>query len=79
MLRVLANYDINAVLEYQKIPFVTMQALVTYDERNLAKEQRFSWEQLGDKKYPKMWVKRIKKNLLELEKQNCKFQIKEIA
>ncbi len=78
MLRVLANYDINAVLEYQKIPFVTMQACVSYDERQLAKEQRFSWEQIGDKKYPKMWVKRIKQNLLELEKQKCKFTIKEI-
>lgn len=78
MLRVLSNYDINAVLEYQRIPFVTMQALVTYDERELAKEQRFSWEKIGDKKYPKMWVKRIKQNLLELEKSKCKFQVREI-
>lgn len=78
MLRVLANYDINAVLEYQKIPFVTMQACVGYEDRQLAKDQRFSWEQIGDKRYPKMWVKRIKANLLDIEKNNCKFPIKEI-
>lgn len=78
MLRVLSNYDINAVIEYQKIPFVTMQALVSYEDRQLAKDNRYSWEQLGDKKYPKCWVKRIKKNLIELEIKNCKFQIKEI-
>ncbi len=79
MLRVLSNYDIKAVLEYQKIPFITMQALVSYADRELAKAQRFSWQQIGDKKYPNMWVKRIKANLLELEMKNCKFPIKEIT
>jgi DNA polymerase III subunit epsilon len=75
MLKVLSHYDINAVLEYQKIPFVTVRAMVSYDDRQLAKDQRFSWEKLGEKTYPKCWVKRIKANKLEEEKKSCKFQI----
>jgi DNA polymerase-3 subunit epsilon len=78
MLRLLAMYDIHEVLAYQKIPFVTLQAVVSYDDRQLAKDARFSWENIGDKKYPKMWVKRVKQNLLELEKSKCKFEIREL-
>ncbi len=79
MLRILSNYDLAAVLEYQKIPFVTMRALVNYDQKELAKAQRFSWEKLGDKTYPKMWVKRVKENQIDQEKINCKgFEIAKI-
>ncbi len=78
MLRVLSNYDIKDVLEYQAIPFITVQATVSYDNRQLAKDARFSWEKIGTQTYPKLWVKRIKQNMLETEKKNCKFPIKEI-
>jgi DNA polymerase-3 subunit epsilon len=78
MLKVLSAYDLNAVIAYQKIPFVTMRALVSYDDRQLAKDQRFSWEKIGEKTYPKMWVKKIKENQIELETQKCKFQIARI-
>lgn len=78
MLRILSNYDMNAILEYQKIPFVTVQAMVDYDNRHLAKEARFSWENIGEKKYLRQWVKRIKKNLLEQERASYKFKIREI-
>ena len=78
MLRILSNYDIQAVLEYQKIPFITMRALVSFADKDLAKAQRYSWEKIGEKTYPKMWVKRVKENLLEQEKLACKFQIARI-
>jgi DNA polymerase III subunit epsilon len=78
MLRILSQYDFNGVLEYQKIPFVTVQALVDYDNRHLAKEARFSWENIGDKKYPRMWVKRIKKTLLDQERASYKFLMREL-
>jgi DNA polymerase-3 subunit epsilon len=72
MLRVLGHYPIQDVLEYQKIPFTTVRALVSYQDREQAKSQRYSWEKIGDKTFPKMWVKRIKLNLLDKEKEACK-------
>lgn len=78
MLRVLSNYDIHAIIEYAKIPFVTVRAKVGYDDRQLAKDQRYSWEKLGEKTYPKCWVKRIKENKLATEIQACKFEVVKI-
>lgn len=72
MLRVLSNYDINHVLEYQSIPFVVCRANVAYADRDKAKAQRYSWEKIGEKTYPKYWVKRVKLNLLDAEIAKCK-------
>lgn len=72
MLRILSNYDIKHVLEYQSIPFVTVRANVGYADRDKAKAQRYSWEKIGEKTYPKFWVKRVKLNLLEAEIAKCK-------
>jgi hypothetical protein len=41
----------------------------------LAKKQRFSWEKIGDKTYPKWWVKKIKANKFDEEKKACTFPI----
>ncbi len=79
MLRILSNYEIQTVLEYQRIPFITVRAMVSFENKELAKAQRFSWEKLGDKTFPKMWVKRIKIDKLDEEKKNCKgFEIARI-
>lgn len=72
MLRILSNYDINAVVEYQRIPFVTCRANVAYADRDKAKAQRYSWEKIGEKTYPKYWVKRVKLNMLADEIAKCK-------
>lgn len=79
MLRVLSHYPIDEVIAYSQIPWVTVQALVSYDDRQLAKDQRYFWENLGDQKYPKCWVKRVKENQLEAEAEACKFAIKVLA
>ena len=71
MLRVMSKYDFNKIVERSKIPWVVARALVDYDNREKAKELRFSWENIGDKKYPKCWVKRIKEDLLEAEQKKA--------
>lgn len=71
MLRILSNYDLQKVLEYQKIPFVLMRAVVSYDNRQLAKDMRYSWEKIGTETYPKLWVKKVKQNLVEKELADC--------
>jgi len=75
MLRVLSNYPLDDVIAYSKVPFVTVRGVVSFEDRQLAKDQRFSWEKLGDKTYPKQWVKRIKVDKLEEEQKKCKFQV----
>lgn len=75
MLRVMGHYDFATIVEESKIPFVTVRAMVSYEDRELAKAQRFSWEKCGDKTYNKQWVKRIKLNKLDAEKAKCNFQL----
>jgi hypothetical protein len=75
MCRVLSNYDFNQVVEYSKIPFITVRAMVEYADRQLAKDQRYTWEKLGDRTFQKSWVKRIKENKFEDEKKICKFPV----
>lgn len=79
MLRVLDHYDIHQVLEYRKIPFITVRAVVDYAEKDKAKAQRYSWERLGNEVFPRRWVKRIKANLLEDERKRCDFEVRQIG
>lgn len=71
MLKILSHYDINSVLEYQRIPFHVYRALTGYAERDKAKSQRYAWEKIGEKTWPKFWVKKIKENMVEQEIANC--------
>lgn len=72
MLRVFSQFPVEDVLTYQRIPFVTLRACVGYEQRELAKKQRYAWEKIGEKVYPKFWVKRVKENLMEAELATCK-------
>lgn len=72
MLRVLSHYDINEVLAYQKIPFMVVRAMVSFDQKDLAKARRYSWEKIGEKTYTKMWVKLVKQNKCDEEIAECK-------
>lgn len=74
MMLVMSHYPIEQILEYQKIPFVVLRALVSYENRELAKKQRFAWEKIGEKTWPKTWVKKVKQNLLQAEIEACKKQ-----
>ncbi len=78
MLRILSNYPIEDVIAYSKIPFITVRAVVSYDNRELAKAQRYSWEKIGERTFPKCWVKRIKQDKLNDEIAACKFEVVQI-
>jgi len=72
------GYKLEDMVCYKSTPYIVIQALVNYDNRELAKEQRFSWEKAGDTTYPKSWVKVIKQNTFEAEKAKCGFEIRQI-
>jgi DNA polymerase-3 subunit epsilon len=76
MFRVLAKCDIDKVIERLKEPWVTVQALVDYNTKDLAKKRKFRWQDCGDgKTYDKTWVKRIKQCDLDQEKSSSDFKI----
>lgn len=62
MLKVLENYNIDEALHSAQQPTVTLQALVSYDDREKAKERRFRWDAQA-----KMWVRSIKQHKIERE------------
>lgn len=67
MMKVLSRFDIHKVIEESKVPWIVVRAMVSYDDRQLAKDLRYSWEVLGDKSYPKFWVKKIRATQLPQE------------
>lgn len=73
--QILENYSIEEIKEYKKVPFIVVRANVTYDDREKAKAERYSWERIGEAVFPKSWVKEIKQNKLEEEKAKCPFQV----
>ncbi len=79
MLKVLEKFDVKAVAERAKIPWIFVKAAVSYDERQLAKERRYYWETFGAKSFPKTWVKRIKECDLEKETAEAPFKVVKIA
>ncbi len=78
MLKVLSHYPLPEVIEFSKIPLITVRILVEYADRQAAKDLRYSWEKIGDKTYPKCWVKKIRANALEAERAKSKFKIVQI-
>lgn len=79
MMRILSHYDIHEVLAFQKIPWAVVRALVNFDNKDLAKAQRYSWEKVGDVVKPKCWIKKIKENKMDDEIEACKKAGFEIA
>lgn len=66
MLRVLSEYDIDAVLDISKQPVLTLWARVTYAEKDKAKAAGFYYDGTT-----KSWYKEILEKDLEEEKQKC--------
>lgn len=74
-LRILESFDLDIVLKRAQSPTIYVRAIVDYDNRELAKKQRFLWEQVDGKIFPKWWVKRIKECDLEALKAAAGFPI----
>lgn len=75
MFKVMAQYPIEEIIKHSKIPWVVIQAVVGYEDRELAKARKFSWEKLGTETFTKKWVKKIKQTELESEVAQANFRI----
>jgi DNA polymerase III subunit epsilon len=70
MMAVLQKYDINTVIRNASQPTLLVRALVTYDQRDLAKKAGFYWEPKD-----KFWLKNVRKGDFGDFKAGCNFNI----
>lgn len=75
MLKVMSQFKFEDIVEYSLIPWIVVRAMVGYDDRQLAKDERYMWQQVDNTMYEKQWVKKIKADQLEEEQQRCKFDV----
>jgi DNA polymerase III subunit epsilon len=75
MFRVLSNCDVKAVAARSEEPSVVIRAMVDFDDKELAKKQKFRWQELDNKIYPKCWVKRVKASDVAAERAAAQFKI----
>jgi DNA polymerase-3 subunit epsilon len=72
LIKVLEGYDFEVLLHSARTPSITVQALVSYDDRNKAKDRGFYFKkELGN-----AWIKRIKKDKLDSEVKEADFKIR---
>ena len=71
MFKVLSCYDINEVVRYSKVPWVTLQALVGFNNNKLAKDRSYRWN--PDRK---IWWRSVKTDKLEQERKDAPFETK---
>lgn len=77
MLRLLGKYDMEQVVERARIPNVHVQALVSFDDKDKAKERGY-WFTWNTHRPFKAWVKKIKECDLEQEAKSCPFKVKRV-
>lgn len=75
MLTILARYDIQQVIANSQRKWLIVQANVSYDEREKAKEKGFRWQSDGGKTYEKCWVKRVREEQLATLQGDCDFNL----
>jgi DNA polymerase-3 subunit epsilon len=78
VLRILRAFPWKVVEERSRSPFVFVRADVSYDDRQLAKDQRYFWERFDDFTLPKAWIKRLKECDLAAESARCPFPVRVI-
>lgn len=69
-LKILTQYEIEAVIANSQKRRITIRALVDYDNRQAARDKRFYWEPSV-----KQWRKEIYEDALDAERAQCPFQI----
>jgi DNA polymerase III subunit epsilon len=79
MLRILSNYDIDRVCEMAREPFVQIEAIVSYEEKDLAKARGYGWRIPYPGARKEKWIRDIKKCFLEQEIAEAPFKIAILA
>lgn len=75
ILTILSRYDIQQVITNSQRAWLIVQANVSYDERDKAKDKGFRWQTSGGKTYERSWVKRIPEEQLSSLQRDCDFNL----
>lgn len=75
MMKLLFMHDLDEVIALSKIPMVTIAADVTFQQKDLAKKRGYYWQNIRGREYPKKWVKRMKKDKVEVEQKEAPFSV----
>lgn len=75
MLTILARYDIDQVVANSQRRWLMVQANVSYEERDRAKDKGFRWQSDGGRLYERCWVKRIREDHLPALQKECDFNL----
>ena len=70
MLRLVGMYDVNTIIKRAQTPNIFVRAVIDYDNRLLAKERGYYWRPEA-----KLWVKPLKADLVDEEKQKAPFPV----
>jgi hypothetical protein len=70
MLQLLAMYDLDKVIKRAQTPNVNVRAVVSFDDRQLARERGYYW-----KPELKLWVKPLKADEVDEEKLKAPFPV----
>lgn len=73
-LRIMSQYDIEKVLFSASQPTMILQAIVSYDQKDLAKERNFRWD--ADNK---RWIKTVKMHKIAAECTDLPFKTRVLA
>lgn len=73
--KLLSFEDIDKVIARSKVPSVTVFADVSFQDKDLAKERGYYWQNLRGVIYNKKWVKRLKQDKVDEEQANCPFNV----
>lgn len=73
MLRIFQQYNPSEALAYSQQPAVTLQAIVSYDDREKAKARGFRWA--AEKR---QWLKTVRLPDVEVEQSNAGFKVVEV-
>lgn len=79
MMKLLSEYNVDTVIERANTPWVVVRAMVSFENKDKAKDKQFFWEKIGDKTYPKCWVKKVKEDELEALEKECDFEIVKVG
>lgn len=70
MFELLGRYDLNETIKRAQTPNVQVRAVVSFDEKHLAKERSYFWN--GEKK---LWWKQLKADEVDAEKEAAPFSV----
>lgn len=70
MLEILGRYDLETTIKRAQTPNVNVRAVVSFDERLLAKERGYYW-----KPEAKLWIKPLKADEVDAEKEAAPFPV----